>query len=220
MMQLAYPDLGLMSAVWLSHAHIGHYTGLMYFGREAMATRGLPVYAGERMHAALLSGPPWQQLIDLKNIELRPLRTGLAVSASPQVTITPLTVPHRNEYSETYGFVVTGPRHKALFIPDIDSWSGAAFSITELAADMDYCFIDATFFSGDELPGRDLREIPHPLVKDSMHLLQSVSDAGLCKIHFIHLNHSNPLLDTQSAAHSELTARGFAVAWEGMEVEL
>ena len=34
-----------IDGVLLTHAHMGHYTGLMHFGREVMGTNGIPVFA-------------------------------------------------------------------------------------------------------------------------------------------------------------------------------
>ena len=38
-----------LSGVFLTHAHIGHYTGLMNFGNEAMGTKELPVFCMPKM---------------------------------------------------------------------------------------------------------------------------------------------------------------------------
>jgi pyrroloquinoline quinone biosynthesis protein B len=46
---------GNLSGIFLTHAHIGHYTGLMYFGREASNARAIPVYAMSRMYDYLKS---------------------------------------------------------------------------------------------------------------------------------------------------------------------
>ena len=34
-----------IEGIFITHAHIGHYTGLMYFGKEGMNTSKKPVYA-------------------------------------------------------------------------------------------------------------------------------------------------------------------------------
>ena len=220
MMKEAYPNLGVMDSVFLTHAHIGHYAGLMYLGREAMATQGIKVYAGEGMTRLLSNSAPWQQLVSLGNIALQGLSCGHPIVLSPTLSVTPLEVPHRNEYAETFGFIIKGPTRKALFIPDIDRWEQASFDTTHLAAQMDYCLIDATFFDSAELPGRDLREIPHPFASHSMDLLQPLVDKGQTQVIFIHLNHSNPLLLSNSPQFKETLRREFKVAYEGMELEL
>jgi len=142
------------------------------------------------------------------------------VQLSPALSVTPIEVPHRNEYAETFGFIIKGPARKALFLPDIDRWEQASFDIRELAAKVDYCLIDATFFDAHELPGRNLNEIPHPFAAHSMDLLQPVVDKGQTQVIFIHLNHSNPLLLSNSSQSQEVHSRGFKIAHEGMELEL
>lgn len=210
----------LMKSVFLTHAHIGHYTGLMHLGREVMGTRDLPVYAGPQMSGVLRTHAPWSQLVDLGNIALQPLLPGQTVTLTSNLTVTPLPVRHRNEFSETFGFVIRGPRASALFMPDVDGWTDNPFDIRELAASVDYCLLDATFFSADELPGRNLCEIPHPLVSHTMDLLQNIVDRKLTEVVFIHMNHSNPLLDVDSPAYRATSSRGYRVAAEGMEMLL
>lgn len=213
-----YPTL--MKSVFLTHAHIGHYTGLMYLGREVMGTLDLPVYAGPQMSEVLRSHAPWSQLVNLGNIALLPLLPGRPVTLTPDLTVTPLPVRHRNEFSETFSFVIRGPRASALFMPDVDGWSDNPFDIRELAASVDYCLLDATFFSADELPGRDMSEVPHPLVSHTMDLLQDIVDRNLTEVVLIHMNHSNPLLDAHSPAYRTARSRGYRVAAEGMEMLL
>lgn len=214
------PGYPLMSSVFLTHAHIGHYTGLMHLGREVVSTSSLPVYAGERMSEILRHHAPWSQLVSLGNIAVEPLVADKPVSLNPALTITPLAVNHRNEFSETFGFIIRGPRASCLFLPDIDNWSHSPFDIRELAATVDYCLLDATFFSADELPGRNICEIPHPLVTQTMDLLQGVVNQGLTQVVFIHMNHSNPLLDLDTPEYDLVHSRGYSVAYEGMHIVL
>jgi pyrroloquinoline quinone biosynthesis protein B len=72
--------------------------------------------------------------------------------------------------------------------------------------------LDATFFDGNELPGRDLSKIPHPLVQDSLQRFGRLPTAEKNKIHFLHFNHTNPLLDESSRAAREVQAAGFHLA--------
>ena len=81
-----------------------------------------------------------------------------------------------------------------------------------MADDFDYVFIDGTFYSEKELPNRDLSGVPHPLVKTSAAFLTGDFRA---KVTFIHLNHSNPLWDENSAASMELRRQGLSVAKRG-----
>lgn len=201
--------------IFLTHAHIGHYSGLMYLGREAMGADSVPVYAMPRMKRFLEQNGPWDQLVGLGNIVPRPLHDGRKVGLTPQLTVTPFTVPHRDEYSETVGFTIRGPHKKALFIPDIDKWQKWSTDINEAIRGVDYAFVDATFFDGEEINHRDISEIPHPFVIESMALFKKLSAAEKNKVYFIHFNHTNPLLREQSKQRQAVVSAGFHIAAPG-----
>ncbi|KAA3613473.1 MAG: pyrroloquinoline quinone biosynthesis protein PqqB [Planctomycetota bacterium] len=200
----------LPEAIFLTHAHIGHYTGLMYLGKESLHAKALPVYASPRMAEFLRQNGPWSQLVALGNIELRQMLPGQTVSLSEELQLTPLTVPHRDEFSDTVGFSLSVQNGKSLFyLPDIDSWDAWDMDLQNLADRHDYLCLDATFFSNQELPGRDMSQIPHPRVTDSMDRFQAAVDSGQVEVIFTHLNHSNPLWDTASRESALLMSRGF-----------
>jgi pyrroloquinoline quinone biosynthesis protein B len=178
-----------LSGIVLTHAHTGHYAGLIHLGREAWDTRRLPVYASARMAAFLQENAPWSQLVALGNLELRVLASDREVQLGPRLSLRPMPVPHRDEFSDTLAFVVRGPCRRLFYCPDIDGWDGWDVDLRQLVAGMDVVLLDGTFFSAGELPGRDLREIPHPLVADTVERLAGVA----CDVRLIHLNHSNPL---------------------------
>ncbi len=202
----------LPSAIFLTHAHIGHYTGLMQLGKEAYNAKSQPTYCMPNMMKFLSSNGPWDQLVEKRNIELFAMEEGEKIQLSSDLSIRPICVPHRDEYSETVGFFIYGPNKTALFIPDIDKWQAWSHSIIDLIRKVDYAFVDATFFDGDEIPGRDMSEIPHPFVIESMQLFDSLSTGDKAKVHFIHMNHSNPLLDETSEKTSQVLKKGFRIA--------
>jgi len=209
-----------LAGVFLTHAHIGHYTGLMHFGHEAMGARGVPVFAMPRMREFLSSNGPWDQLVRYQNISLKPLEAGVPVALSPDLSVTPIPVPHRDEYSETVGYRIDGPNRTAVFIPDIDKWDRWDTDIRDIVRSVDYALIDAAFFADGELPGRDMSNIPHPFVSESMALFGDMTDDEKSRVIFIHMNHSNPLLDPDSPEQAVVRDRGFRVAFEGMRLEL
>lgn len=208
-----------LDGVFLTHAHIGHYTGLMFFGHEAMGAQGVPVYAMPRMQEFLSTNGPWDQLVRYGNIALRPLKDQATV-AFERVRVTPFLVPHRDEYSETVGFRIEGPGRTAVFIPDIDKWQDWDTDIRDVVRDVDYALLDGTFFADGELPGRDMSQVRHPFISESMDLLSSLPAEIRARVIFIHLNHTNPALDTDGKARCTIEERGFKVAFEGMELEL
>lgn len=198
--------------IFLTHAHIGHYTGLMYLGKESTHASEVPVYAMPRMKAFLEHNGPWSQLVELKNIALQPLMDQALITPTPDINVTPLIVPHRDEYSETVGYIIAGPGKSALFIPDIDKWERWEIQIEDMIAQVDYAFLDATFYDASEVGNRDISEIPHPFIVESMERFSGLPATEKEKIYFIHLNHTNPALDTMSAAYQTIMDEGFKVA--------
>ena len=209
-----------LGGVFLTHAHMGHYTGLMHLGREAAGALRIPVYAMPRMHEFLASNGPWDQLVRLQNIELHRIADNQPLRLGRNVTVTPLLVPHRDEYSETVGYRIDGPNKSAVFIPDIDKWSLWDNDIRDVVRSVDYALLDATFFRDGELGGRDMSKIRHPFVAESMDLFDTLDAAEKERVIFIHMNHTNPLLQDGSEAQAEVTRRGYRYAREGMRLDL
>lgn len=183
-------DGPLLDGILLTHAHIGHYVGLAQLGREVLGAKGVRVYAMARMRDFLERNGPWDQLVRLNNISLVTMDGEFALNE--RIKVTPLVVPHRDEYSETVGFIVRGPTRAVLFLPDIDKWEKWAMPLESALERVDVAYVDGTFFTADELPGRDLKEIPHPLISETMERL--ANSPLRSRVRFIHLNQSNPLL--------------------------
>jgi coenzyme PQQ biosynthesis protein B len=207
-----------LAGILLTHAHMGHYLGLAHLGFEAAHTRDVPVLATARMVELLRTNAPWDQLVRLRNIEPRTVEPGRAIDLSP-VRVIPIAVPHRAEYTDTVAYRFEGPGKVALYLPDCDPWSAHA-DAAALFHGVDVALVDATFFSGDELPGRDLSTIGHPTVRSTIELLGARVKEGTLQVVLIHLNHSNPLLDPRSAARTEVEAAGFTLAHEGLAIAL
>lgn len=208
-----------VDAVLLTHAHIGHYLGLAQFGREVAATAALPTWCSPRMAAFLRGNGPWRQLVELRQLELREVADGGTCSPLPGLTVRAHAVPHRDEYSDTLAFVLQGPRRRVLFVPDVDAWERAPGLLERLLDGVDVAYVDGTFFDGSELPERQLAEIRHPLMTDTMARLQAFAAARPGAVRFLHCNHTNPVL-RDPALRARLAAAGFAVAVEGERVEL
>ncbi len=201
-----------LSGIALTHAHIGHYTGLVHLGREVMGAGGVPVYAMPKMYSFLSANGPWSQLVTLENIQLRPLKADSMVSLNQDIQLRPILVPHRDEYSETVGYEVIGNDHSLLFIPDIDKWSEWEEDLRTKIGQHDYALLDGSFYTNGEIPGRDMSEIPHPFVVETMQLLKNMEQSEKEKVHFIHLNHTNPLLDPSGTETREVRNSGFRIS--------
>jgi pyrroloquinoline quinone biosynthesis protein B len=204
-----------LSGIFLTHAHIGHYTGLMHLGREVMGAKQVPVFAMPRMKNFLENNGPWSQLVTLNNIEIQPLNADSTIILNDKFEITPLKVPHRDEFSGTVGFSIKVNQKKALFIPDINKWQLWDHSITEQIKLHDIAFLDGSFYQNGEIPGRDMSEIPHPFIIESMEIFQILPEDQKSKVNFIHLNHTNPVLNKDSEAFQNVIQNGFQIAQEG-----
>jgi len=180
-------------AIFLTHGHIGHYTGLMYLGRESIDASGVPVYGTPRMTTYLTDNGPWSQLVSRNNIDLRTIRPDQVVLLDGTLKITALPVPHRDEFTDTVGFLIEGPTRSVLYIPDIDQWSRWDRDIRILADEVDLLLVDGTFASADEIPGRSIEDIPHPLMSVTRELLAGTR----ADLWFIHLNHTNRQIEAE-----------------------
>ena len=204
----------LPEGIFITHAHIGHYTGLMHLGREALGTKQVKVYTLPKMGDFIASNGPWSQLVSLGNIELIELPKDKDFRLSPEMSLVTFQVPHRDEFSETAGFRISTLGSSYLFIPDIDKWHKWDQSIVEKVKMVDHAFLDAAFLRDGEIPNRPMSEIPHPFVEETMALFDQESALTKQKIIFIHLNHTNPLLFDEQA-QSNVRSRGFRIAEQG-----
>ncbi len=206
--------------IFITHAHMGHYAGLMFLGREAMNSKSVPVYAMPKMKNFLENNGPWSQLVTLNNIGIKPLSEGKWENIGPSLRVKQIVVPHRDEFSETVGFIIEGPHKKLLFIPDIDKWEKWKTDIVSLIKEVDHALIDGTFYSAAEVGNRNIVEIPHPLVQESMQLFDALPAKEKEKIMFIHFNHTNPLLNEHSEEAKLVKSKGFRIAEMNLQIKL
>jgi len=209
----------IIDGVFMTHAHMGHYAGLLYFGKEALGKKDIPVYAMPKMKEFLSNNGPWSQLVTIQNIVFLDLQKDSIVPLSNALKVTPFLVPHRDEFSETVGYKIEGNTNSALFIPDINKWSLWEKNIVEEVKKVDYAFIDATFFKEGEI-NRPMSEVPHPFIEETVALFENESLATKNKVIFIHFNHTNPALQSNSKERNELELLGFRFATEGQRFKL
>jgi len=207
-----------LKGIFLTHAHIGHYTGLMHLGREVMGAKSTVVNVMPKMESFLRNNGPWSQLVDLKNISLSGLSDNKKVQLNSRLSIVPFKVPHRDEFSETVCYRIEGPSKSLVFIPDIDKWSKWQTDIIDIVENSDYSLLDGTFYDINELPGRDMSQIPHPFIVETMKLFKQSNKKD--SIYFIHLNHSNPALDKSSDEFQNIINNGFNISQRGNKLNL
>jgi len=201
----------LTDGIFLTHAHIGHYAGLMYLGKESMSSKNVTVYAMPKMKTFISDNGPWSQLVKSENIKLSEIQNEETVQLSDKINVTPILVPHRDEYSETVGYRIKGPNKSALFIPDIDKWEKWDKNIIDEIKKVDYAFLDATFYSGKEIDSRDISQIPHPFIIESLEKFKHLSKEEKNKIIFIHFNHTNPVINSNSEESKTVIEQGYRI---------
>ena len=209
-----------LNGIFITHAHMGHYSGLLNLGRESFNSSLVPLFVMPKMYEFISSNGPWDQLVKLKNVDLKSLSNNKPEVLGDNLSIVPFLVPHRDEYSETVGYKIIGPNKTALFIPDIDKWEKWEISIVELVKEVDYAFLDGTFYDAKEINNRDISEIPHPFIIESLELFKNLSVVDKNKVYFIHLNHTNPAIDKSSVPFKNIISKGFNVAEGNMEFNL
>lgn len=213
-----------LDGILLTHGHMGHYTGLVHLGREAAATRGLPVWCNADMAELLGANEPYRSLVDGGHVELRAVEAGQRFRLSPSLEVEPLDVVHRAELSGTTGYLVHGPRRSVLYVPDADTWDGwPLWSFEECLERADLALLDGSFFSHDELGHRPQGEVPHPPVRDTLERLEALragNAASVPDVLFTHLNHTNPLWLPASRERAAIRRAGFDVAADGERIPL
>ena len=212
--------VSLFDGIFLTHAHLGHYTGLLHLGREAYGTQETPVFATSKMLAFLTSEGPWSLLFSAGHLSASELVPETPVRLAEDLTVTAWTVPHRDEFSDTVCFVIQGPDRKVLFLPDIDKWSRWQRELETVLGEVDLALIDGTFYGPAELPGRDMAEVPHPFIVETLEAMDAMAPDLAQRVLFTHLNHSNPAARTGTPARKAIEARGAAVLAEGQVIEL
>jgi len=53
-----------LNGLFITHAHLGHYTGLLFLGKEAMNVKKLPLYLSEKLYYFLSQNEPWSTIIN------------------------------------------------------------------------------------------------------------------------------------------------------------
>lgn len=203
-----------MEGILLTHAHIGHYLGLAQLGREALSADAVPVYGTARMCDYLTANGPWSLLVTAGHVRLVPIEPGKPFELATGLTAEAVSVPHREEFTDTVGYLLRGRRQSLLYIPDIDRWEPLSPPIETLALRADHLLLDGSFWDpATELAARDPRLVPHPPVPETMSRLASLARER--RVVFIHLNHTNPLWDVDSLERKRLETAGMKVGEEG-----
>ncbi len=208
-----------LDGIFLTHAHIGHYTGLMHLGREVMGSSKVKVFAMPKMKDFLENNGPWSQLVSIQNIEIRKIEEAEVIVLNERLKVIPFRVPHRDEFSETVGYKIMTKDKSLIFIPDIDKWQKWDKNLIDVVNENDVLLLDGTFYKDGEI-ARPMSEVPHPYITETVELLSDLPKNEKNKVKFIHLNHTNPILQPHSKERKDLKMKGFAWVETGQKIEL
>ena len=209
-----------LEGIFITHAHIGHYMGLINLGLEVMNLKNIPVYVMPKMKEFIINNTLLNQLVENNNIKLSLISDGVDININDNFTIQAFDVPHRNELSETVGYKIIGQKKSAIYMPDIDSWDRFEKNLFKLINNNDILFLDGTFYQKSEIKTRDIKKIPHPSIVDTMDMLMDLSDEDKQKIHFIHFNHTNDAIREGSEAYNTIIDSGFSISRENQRFNL
>ena len=210
----------------LTHAHLGHVDGLGLFGREAIAARDIELHVSDDMYHLIDRTPQWNLMVQQGVFNIRTFTAGDIVFSQGELSIEAVRIPHRAELSDMHAFIIRGPSKSLLFLTDHDTWNETLTvhdrsSIRELLAklNVDIALIDGTFWSEDELAGRNQATVPHPPVLQTLKMLgeKKQDDPDII---FTHLNHTNPLYNRGSEQYAEVERLGWSVAYQGQRFTL
>tara|TARA_Y100001970_G_scaffold48790_1_gene61939 strand:+ start:13388 stop:14230 length:843 start_codon:yes stop_codon:yes gene_type:complete len=207
-----------LAGIFITHAHIGHYLGLMDLGLEVMNTKNIPVYIMPRMNNFILNNQPMLQLVKNNNIELIKIDNHQNILFD-NLSIVPFEVPHRNELSETVGFKIRTNNNSIIFLPDIDDWDSWDTDLEQFVIENKLLFLDGTFYKKSEINLRDVSKIPHPEIIDTMNRLSKLPRSFRKRVHFIHLNHTNDALRKKTNAYKNIINSGFCISEENQIFE-
>lgn len=201
-----WPYEGLPDAIALTHAHMGHYSGLVHLGQESADAEGIVCLVTEAMNRFLRGNEPWASLVDSGALTPVPGRrhrwAGMTVQLVP--------VPHRSELTDTAAISVDG---RLLYVPDIDDWNGWPDARATIARH-ELAIVDGTFWSPDEIERAE--DVPHPPVPETLRLVEGVRT----RVVLTHLNHTNPLCDPTSPEARRVADAGMEIASDGMVIDL
>ncbi len=206
-----------VDGILLTHAHAGHYLGLAFLGRESLAADEVPIFATERMQRFLAQSGPWELLLRAQHARAERLPLDAATVLSERLHVEAFAVPHRDEYSDTVGFVLHGPKRRAIYLPDVDAIDEALWQRL-LACEV--LLLDGTFWQDGELEHRDMSQVPHPRMTSTLARWEALPAASRPELWFVHLNHTNPALDPESAEARRVSAAGARIARAGDVIEL
>ena len=195
-----------ISGILLTHAHLGHCSGLWHLGLEAVDEKNLLVFCTPKMGQFLQNNYPFNLLVQRKNIKIKDIQPNEEFELEGFGCI-PFQVPHRNEVADTVGYIIKSKK-RTIYLPDIDYWTDKVMNEIRMA---DRAIIDGPFHAKDEISR--FNDVPHPPIKETIKLLEDVNT----EIYFTHINHTNAI-NRDGRERENIEGKGFKIAHDGMVI--
>jgi len=221
-----------IAGILLTNGDLDHCLGLLSL-RESYP---LTVYATDRVRRGFTEGNVLYRTLErfadqvtwraLKLGREEELTTGLSVEAvavpgKPPIHLEGLFPP---DAEDSVGFRIRETRTGKV-LAYFSGVGGVSPAVAQALADADCVFFDGTFWSEDELPAlgvgeKRARDMAHAPLGGPHGSLSALGTLRAARRILIHVNNTNPLLRVDSLERAEVTARGWEVAYDGMEVSL
>ena len=216
-----------VKAVVVTNADVDHVAGLLSL-REGT---GFDLWASAETHGVLAASPVFGVMSDV--VVRRQMGLDAGFSPLPGLTVTPFAVPgkvalfledalgagHRMG-GQTVGLEIEGGGKRVFYIPgcaEVPDW------LLDRVAGADALFFDGTVFTDDEMIREGVgtktgARMGHVAVGGSGGSLERFSGGRIARKLLIHINNTNPILRPDSPERAEVSAAGWEVAQDGMEV--
>ncbi|UJR83227.1 pyrroloquinoline quinone biosynthesis protein PqqB [Sandaracinus amylolyticus] len=214
-----------IAAVVLTNADLDHCLGLLTM-REG--TR-LSVLATETVRRAFVEDNVLCRALDrIEWVSLVPGATREIAGLSIEAFSVPGKPPRYREGltrpsdDDNVGLLLGEGGRLLGYASSVRAWSdGLSLALSRAAC----VLVDGTFWSDDELirlgcSTRRARDMGHLPIGGEDGLLRSARGVESARRIFIHVNNTNPILVETSPERAEVSAAGWEVAWDGMEIAL
>jgi len=221
-----------VEAIVLTNGDLDHCLGLLSL-RES---HPLTVYATERVRRGFSEANVLYRTLErfADQVTWRTLKIGSEDALTDDLTIEAVPVPGKPPIHLEGRFAPDPEDNVGVRVREIrtgkilayfSSVGGVSPAVQRAVTDADCVFFDGTFWSEDELPklglgdkrARDMAHAPLGGVEGSLATLGALRARRRI---LIHLNNTNPLLRDDSPERADVAARGWDVAYDGLEVML
>jgi pyrroloquinoline quinone biosynthesis protein B len=219
-----------ISAVFVTNGDVDHLTGLLTLREQ----QSFAIYGSKATLAEVTGGNIFgvlnRDLVKFREVALNEtIETGLglritqfAVPGKVPLYLESGSVAIGAEGETTVGLEITDGKKTLFYIPGC---AEVTPKLQEKLRDADLLFYDGTTFTDDEMVALGLStktawRMGHTAMSGEKGSLRALSDLGIRRKIYVHINNTNPVLIEDSPERAKVTAAGWDVSYDGMEVTL